>query len=153
MNATCPETPDLLDHMEGRADLNAHLVACEPCSAALSELRAALSVEGALVATRPLDADVALASVLEQARQNRFARWRTTGFFSAAAAITLALLLPGKLASTTTQPGPEGGTAGANATVSGVAVGVPVRTPVITDPRIRDMIAPSSGSATAPVCS
>ncbi len=106
---TCPDTPDLLDHMEGRLDLSAHFVACEPCSTALSELRAALDVESALVATSPLETERALSAVMTRAKKNRAGTWRTTGLFSAAAAVTLALLLPGNLAPTNAGDGPQGG--------------------------------------------
>jgi hypothetical protein len=97
MNA-CPEMPDLLDHLEGRADLAPHLVACEPCSTALADLRAALAAESDLVATRPLETERALTAVMTRARAHKTGSWRVTGFFSAAAAVTLALLLPANIA-------------------------------------------------------
>jgi hypothetical protein len=97
MNA-CPEMPDLLDHLEGRSDLAPHLVACEPCSTALADLRAALAAESDLVATRPLETERALTAVMNRARAHKkMGSWRVTGFFSAAAAVTLALLMPANL--------------------------------------------------------
>jgi len=60
---SCPETPDLLDHMDGRADLTSHLVECAACATAFADLRSALSTEQALVATAGLDVEKALAAI------------------------------------------------------------------------------------------
>jgi hypothetical protein len=139
MNATCPDMTALLDHMEGRADLGEHLVSCEPCSQALGDLRGALSVESALVATGPFEVEHALVAVKERARKNRAARWRTSAFFSAAAAVTLALLLPGKLVPATAGPGPEGG-AGGGAYVNRLPLDVDVENPVNHDPLVKRIL-------------
>lgn len=117
MNATCPDTPDLLDHIEGRTDLGAHVVTCDLCSSALGELRAALSIESALVATAPLDVERALGTVIGRAKKNRAAQWRMTFFFAAAAAAMLVALLPSSIPMTDIGPGPEGGANGPAAAV------------------------------------
>lgn len=103
MNA-CPETPDLLDHIEGRADLSTHVAGCDPCSSALSDLRAALAVETRAVSVTPFDVERALASVQARARASHSRRWQTTFFFSAAAAAAVFFMLPGTLPGTLNGP-------------------------------------------------
>ncbi len=66
---TCPEMPDLLDHLEGRADHASHVAVCEPCASALSDLRSVLRVELANVAVPALDVERALESVHARARR------------------------------------------------------------------------------------
>jgi hypothetical protein len=105
---TCPETPDLLDHMEGRADLTSHLVECRTCATAFADLRAALSTEAALVATPALDVERALGNVRARSRRAERVRWGASFFFTAAAAAVLIVLLPSHFQSGA-GPGPSGG--------------------------------------------
>jgi hypothetical protein len=93
---SCPEMPDLLDHLEGRADFASHVAVCEPCASALSDLRAVLRLESESVAVPALDVERALESVQSRARAGRVRRWRGSFLFSAAAAAALLFLLPGQ---------------------------------------------------------
>jgi hypothetical protein len=119
----CAETPDLLDHLEGRTDLAPHLDACPTCRTALADLESALDAERALVATRPLEVEAALVSVLGRARAKRQAHWRATFFFSSAAAAALVFLLPGNFVNPVSA-GPEGGGAGGTAVAAPSALSV-----------------------------
>jgi hypothetical protein len=107
MTNTCPETLDLLDHLEKRGpDLSGHLASCGPCRDALADLRGVLAAEAAAApAPSPLETERALASVMGRARQAERRRWGATAFFSAAAAVALALLIPAGLVGESHAPG------------------------------------------------
>ncbi|HZU96982.1 MAG TPA: hypothetical protein VFF73_09835 [Planctomycetota bacterium] len=140
---TCPEMPDLLDHMEGRADLTSHLVECRTCATAFADLRSALSTEAALVATPELDVERALESVKARSRKAERVRWGASFFFTAAAAAVLVVLLPSHFQSGA-GPGPAGGssdTAVMNGFPGGVEAPGNFR---ITDPNVTSLI---SGTA------
>lgn len=143
---TCPEMPDLLDHLEGRADHASHVAVCEPCASALSDLRSVLRVELANVAVPALDVERALESVHARARAGRVRRWRGSFLFSAVAAAALFFLLPAQQISGPRCEGPR--TPG---TGPGALVPPAMDTPVGEHTELREMLPgiPASLSTTA----
>lgn len=115
--ATCPETVDLYDHLEGAVSLDAHLDGCPRCREALAGLRSALSVEASAFAPpSELETERALEAVRARGRARTRRPWGQTILAFAAAAITLALLLP-SMSETPDCGHPVGGPGGAAITL------------------------------------
>jgi hypothetical protein len=96
---TCPETVDLYDHLQGEGrsalSLDAHLAGCAACRESLEGLKAALDVEAqAFAPPSELEVERALQTVRARGQARLRRPWRTTAMAFAAAAVTLAMLLP-----------------------------------------------------------